>query len=183
MDDITSTQSKTEKAGRWLVDWVVALVIAFALALFITKVLIVNAQIPSESMEDTIMVGDRVVGWRLSYLFSDPQRGDIVIFRYPDDESQLFVKRVIGMPGELLEIKDGRIYINGVEHPEVNSHVKGSPVYADGSWQIPEDGYFVMGDNRANSWDSRYWKNTFVLRSQMIGRAAVRIFPNPTVLK
>lgn len=156
-----------------------ALVIALVVALVLTQVVFVNAQIPSESMEDTIMAGDRVVGFRLSYLAKDPARTDIIIFRFPDDESQLYVKRIIGMPGETVEVIDGQVYINGLLNTQVNAHVKGTPVGDFGPWTVPEDSYFVMGDNRNLSYDSRYWRNTFVSRGAVVGRAALRIFPNP----
>lgn len=165
--------------GGALWEWAMALVIALVVALVLTQVVFVNAQIPSESMEDTIMPGDRVVGFRLSYLTHDPARSDIVIFRFPDDESQLYVKRIIGMPGETVEVIDGQVYINGLLNTQVNAHVKGTPVGDFGPWTVPEDSYFVMGDNRNLSYDSRYWRNTFVSRDAVVGRAALRIFPDP----
>ena len=82
-----------------LFQWLIAILAAVAIALFVDNFLIVNAQIPSGSMENTIMTGDRVVGNRLSYLTKDPERYDVIIFKYPDDESQLFIKRIIGLPG------------------------------------------------------------------------------------
>lgn len=177
-------QKKTKtKVYRELIEWTRALLIALVAAVFITQVIIVNARVPSESMENTIRGGDRVIGFRLSYLISNPQRGDIVIFRYPDDETQLYVKRVVGMPGEEVEIKNGRVFINGVENTLVDAHVKEAPRGDFGPYQVPEDSYFVMGDNRNYSWDSRYWQNTFVREDRIIGKAVWRIFPNPTVLR
>ena len=102
------TENEKSSFVKELLQWV---------AIFADKFLIVNAQIPSGSMENTIMPGDRIIGNRLAYTFSDPQRFDIIIFRYPDDESQLFIKRIIGLPGETVEIIDGRIYINGSDEP------------------------------------------------------------------
>ena len=100
-----------------LIQWLIAILMAFIIALFVDNFLIVNAQIPSGSMENTIMTGDRVVGNRLSYLTKDPERYDVIIFKYPDDESQLFIKRIIGLPGETVEIRDGHIYIDGSSEP------------------------------------------------------------------
>lgn len=176
-------EKDTNQSMKNLRDWVIALLIALCVALLLTQVIFVNAQIPSESMEDTIMAGDRVLGFRMAYWFKTPERGDIVIFRFPDDEKQLFVKRVIGMPGETLEIRNGQVFINGVEHPEVNTHVKANVTGKNGVWEIPEGSYFVMGDNRGNSWDSRYWSHTCVKEDQIIGQAVLRIFPNPGFLK
>ena len=109
-------------------DYVKMIIIVVAIVLVINNVVLINAKIPSPSMEKTIMTGDRIFGFRLAYginldLFGheiskkvkDPERFDIVIFKYPDDESQLFIKRVIGLPGETVEIKDGKVYIDGSE--------------------------------------------------------------------
>jgi signal peptidase I len=132
-----------------------AIVIAFLLTHFV----IVNAIIPSGSMENTIMTHSRVIGSRLSYLTSDPQRGDIVIFRYPVDESVLYIKRVIGLPGETVEIKDGKIYIDGSSEALEEDYLPEDWVIEnDGyTFQVPEDSYLMLGDNRNVSLDARFW--------------------------
>ena len=99
-------KEESVSTARELFQWVAAIVAAVLIALAIDNFVIVNAQIPSGSMENTIMTGDRVIGNRFAYSFSDPQRFDIIIFRYPDDERQLFIKRIIGLPGETVEIRD-----------------------------------------------------------------------------
>lgn len=81
-------------------EWLVALAGAVVAGLLLTQFIIISIVVPSRSMQDTINPGDRIVGFRLSYLFSEPQRGDIVIFRYPDDETQFYIKRIIGLPGK-----------------------------------------------------------------------------------
>ena len=93
---------------REIMEWVLILEVAIVIAVVVNMFLIVNAVIPSASMETTIMTGDRIFGNRLAYKNRNPERGDIVIFKFPDDESQLFIKRVIGLPGETLEVRDGR---------------------------------------------------------------------------
>ena len=106
----------TDKAKQEVVSWVKTIVLAIAIALFINFVVIVNATVPTGSMENTIMAGDRVIALRLSYMFGGPERGDVAIFKYPDapeGETILYVKRVIGLPGETVEIKDGEVYIDG----------------------------------------------------------------------
>ncbi|MDL2219772.1 signal peptidase I [Ruminococcaceae bacterium OttesenSCG-928-O06] len=175
----TAGGEKTARLSTALREWVIAILIALLVALLLTQVVFVNAQVPSESMEDTIQVNDRVLGLRFVYLFEDPARYDIMIFHYPDDETQLYVKRVIGMPGEQLEIRDGLVYIDGQSTPLETGFVKGALRGNFGPYTIPEDCYFVMGDNRNESWDSRYWQNTFVRRERVVGRVWLRLFPSP----
>ncbi|MDO4621513.1 MAG: signal peptidase I [Eubacteriales bacterium] len=143
--------------------------------------IVVNARIPSASMEPTIMTGDRVFGNRLAYIKNDPERYDIIIFRYPDDESRLFIKRIIGLPGDTVDIHDGNVYINGSEVPLEDSFCP-IPSSTDGGsltypFTVPEDSYFVLGDNRLNSRDAREWVNTFVRRDKILGKAVFRYWP------
>ena len=121
-------------------DYVKMIVIVVVVVLFVNNFVLINAKIPSESMENTIMTGDRVFGFRLAYginadifgnriskKMKDPERFDIIIFKYPDDESQLFIKRLIGLPGETVEIRDGKVYINGAQEPLDDSFVPETP--------------------------------------------------------
>ncbi len=153
------------------------IVIPVLLALFCSKVLIVNANIPSGSMEDTIHPGDRVIGFRLAYLRKDPQRQDIIIFRYPDDESQVFIKRIIGLPGETVQIIDGEVYIDDSAIPLDEEYLKGIPEGSFGPYEVPEDSYFVMGDNRNNSHDSRFWEHHYVERDAILAEAKFQYYP------
>lgn len=172
----TDTEEKTS-VGKELFQWVLVIIGAVILAFLIDTFVIVNAQIPSGSMENTIMTGDRVFGNRLAYKFSDPKRFDIIIFKYPDDESQLFIKRIIGLPGETVEIHDGNIYINGSDTPLEDVDIKEPMEGSFGPYTVPEGCYFVMGDNRNNSRDSRYWENTFVSEDEILGKAVLRYWP------
>ncbi len=152
----TKTSLKAE-----ILSWIQVIVIAVVLALFIDNFIIINATVPSGSMEKTIMTGDRVLGLRFSYWFSDPKRGDIVVFRYPVDDAQgintKFIKRIVGLPGEKVEIKKGAVYINGDKLEE--NYINGKwTVENDGfTFEVPEDHYLMLGDNRNNSSDARYW--------------------------
>ena len=159
----------------------------------INNIVLINAKIPSESMENTIMTGDRIFGYRLAYglnidlfghkKFKDPQRFDIIIFKYPDDESQLFIKRIIGLPGEKVQIINGKVYINDSETPLDDSFVAEVPRGNFGPYEVPEDSYFVMGDNRNHSRDSRYWKTSnFVTYDEIVGKAVVRYYPSIKLL-
>lgn len=161
-----------------LSEYLVIFLIVSVVMIFLNTFFIINARIPSSSMEDTIMTGDRLIGNRLAYKNHDPQRFDIIIFRYPDDESQLLIKRVIGLPGETLYIMNGKVYINDSSTPLNDDFVREAPYSTCfGPYFIPGDSYFVMGDNRNNSLDSRYWTNTFVKREQILGKAWIRYFP------
>ena len=159
--------------GSLLGTMVIAAVVVFLLKEFI----IINAYIPTGSMENTIMPKDRVIGNRLAYLVREPERGDIVIFNYPDDESQLFVKRIIGMPGETITIADAKVYVNGKLLEE--EYLKEEWVLDNGpyAFAIPEGCYLVLGDNRNNSKDARYWENTYLSEDKILGEAVFRYWP------
>lgn len=153
-----------------LISWMKTLVMAAILAGMINSFLIVNAQVPTSSMENTIMAGDRVVALRMAYWFHEPERGDVAIFEYPDDPTgdTLYVKRVIGEPGDTVVVKDGDVYINEelLEEPYIREKTIGDY----GPFIVPEGCYFMMGDNRNDSLDSRFWKNTFVEEEEMLGK-------------
>ena len=170
-------KEESVSTARELFQWVAAIVAAVLIALAIDNFVIVNAQIPSGSMENTIMTGDRVIGNRFAYSFSDPQRFDIIIFRYPDDESQLFIKRIIGLPGETVEIQDGKIYLNGSDEPLEDVQTKETMVGSFGPYTVPENSYFVMGDNRRVSLDSRSEEVGTVSEDSIVGKAFIRLYP------
>ena len=179
-----------------ILEYVKMIVVVVVAVLLIDEVILINAKIPSASMENTIMTKDRVFGLRLAYginldFFSkdlvtvkmrDPERFDIVIFRYPDDEKQLFIKRIIGLPGETVEIVDGKVYIDGSEEPLDDSFIKEPMRGSFGPYEVPEGCYFMLGDNRNNSKDSRYWENTFVTFDQIVGKALFRYWPIPKLI-
>ena len=149
----------------------------FFVVFAMNKLVYINAVIPSESMQNTIMKGDRVLGNRLAYIKDDPERYDIVIFKYPDDPSKIFIKRVIGLPGETVTVKDGKIYIDGKEQTQAVSFCPEEMAGSFGPYEVPEDSYFVMGDNRNNSLDSRYWDNTYVKKEAILAKAGFRYWP------
>ena len=164
-------------------EYIKMIIFVVVVVFIVNNVLLINAKIPSESMEDTIMTGDRFFGNRLAYINKDPQRFDIVIFKYPDDETQLFIKRVIGLPGETVEIRDGKVYIDGSETPLDDSFTPEPPQGDWGPEVVPEGSYFMLGDNRNRSKDSRFWTNTFVKKEKILGKAVLRYFPSPKLIK
>lgn len=162
-----------------LVSWIMYFAVAIIIALFLKTFVIINATVPTGSMENTIMTNDCIMGFRLAYTISEPKRGDIIIFKYPDDETQKYVKRIIGLPGDNIYIENGEIYINGSVTPYQESYLKEEWVIANGPYefQVPEDSYLVLGDNRNNSLDARYWTNKYVTKDKIIGKALFVYFP------
>lgn len=181
---MNGTKKETEKStGREIISWVVVLALAFLLGNGINNYVLMKAVIPSGSMENTLQVDDKVFGLRLAYLFSEPERGDVVMFDYPDDESLLYVKRIIGMPGETIEIIDGKVYIWEDSTGESKTlleepYLKEEPTGSYGPYTVPEGCYFMLGDNRNNSFDSRRWENKFVEKEKIQCKAWLRYKPD-----
>lgn len=172
---------KEQSMAREILGDVLMIVIVIASVFLLEKYVLLNAKIPSESMQNTIMVGNRIFGSRLAYRKEDPRRYDIVIFRYPDDESQLFIKRVIGLPGDEIDIHDGGVYVNGSDTPLTDSFCPEQGVTDEGDLDypfiVPEGCYFMLGDNREHSKDSRYWIEPFVEKDEILAKAVVRYWP------
>ena len=159
-------------------EWVKIIVSAAVIALVLNNFIIANSKVPSGSMENTIMTNDRVIGSRLSYLFADPERGDIVIFHYPDNEKVYFVKRVIGLPGDTVDIYGGHVYLNGSQEPLMEEYIR-EPMVPDipMHFEVPEDCYFMLGDNRNYSKDARFWTKTYVKKEKIIAKVLFRYYP------
>jgi signal peptidase I len=194
-------QTTRHKRGvlSFLQELPVLLVIAFILALLIKSFLMQAFYIPSESMEPTLNVGDRVLVNKVVYKLHPPRRGDIIVFADPlpgpeadrnpvsafwhwlteglgvvTSPEKDFIKRVIGVPGDTVECHDGGVYVNGERLNE--PYIKVEDDRACGPYRVPEDSLFVMGDNRLNSRDSRYGLG-FIPYDKVIGRAFVIIWP------
>lgn len=193
-----SKKQKTEQdqpKKSQLRDWTEALIVAAILALIIRTFVVQAFKIPSGSMEDTLLIGDHLLVNKFIYGTSlpfadetflkirDPERGDIIVFEFPEDKDKSyfkrrdFIKRVIGIPGDTVEIRSKNVFVNGKQYltPEA--------VYKDGTLTagprdnmaeitVPPDNYFVMGDNRDRSYDSRFWR--FVDRSAIKGLAFIK---------
>ncbi|KAF5084235.1 signal peptidase I [Anaerotignum sp.] len=163
-------------AKREIISWIKTILLAVVLAGAVNTLLIVNAQVPTGSMETTIMTGDRILALRTSYWFDEPERGDVVVFRYPDDPEQktLFVKRIIGMGGDVVQVENGSVYVNGeaLNEPYLEVVTQGD----FGPYEVPEGNYFMMGDNRNKSLDSRFWEHQFVEKNKILGKVVFRYF-------
>ena len=177
-------EKKQGGLGKEIFEWVKIIVSAALIAFVVNTFIIATSEVPSGSMENTIMTGDRVIGSRLSYRFEDPKRGDIAIFRFPDNEKIYYVKRIIGLPGETVDIVDGKVYINGSDEPLDEPYIR-EPMIPEAPmhFEVPENSYFMMGDNRNYSMDARRWENTYVKREKIIAKVLFRYFPKPGILK
>ncbi len=161
-------------------EFVIVVAVAIALAWFITNFVVKPYEIPSESMEDTIMTGDRVLSERISYLGTSPAQGDIVTFTDVEDSSRVLIKRVIAVAGQQVDLKDGSVYVDGSKLDESYTDDKQSLPLASGHdisypYTVPEGYIWVMGDNRTNSSDSRYFGAVPV--SNVTGHAFFRYWP------
>ena len=160
-----------------ITEWIIVVVLAVVISVLMNQFILINAHVPSSSMENNIMAGDRIFGYRLAYRKDEPKRGDVVIFKYPDDESQLFIKRVIGLPSETVTVIDGQVYINDSETPLDEPYLAQEMIGTFGPFEVPEGSYFMMGDNRNYSADARFWSNTYVYKDKILGKALFRYYP------
>ncbi|MBR5178738.1 MAG: signal peptidase I, partial [Lachnospiraceae bacterium] len=179
---------KSDKIRKEAFSWLKIVAMAFVMAIIITQVIIMKTEVVSGSMIPELEIGDHVIGNRLAYLFSDPERGDVIFFEYPlsykelydldpeltycidrklndaepryHNESSVYVKRIIGLPGDKVEIRKGKVYINDSDTPLDEPYLNGKPKGNYGPYYVPEDCYFCLGDNRNTSSDARDWDNT-----------------------
>lgn len=180
-DDNGDGEKPKKSKGREVVEFLIPIVLAVVIALLLKNFVFANAVVPTGSMLNTIQEGDRIIASRLSYINDDPERYDIIIFKFPDDESEYFVKRIIGLPGETVQVVNGTVYVTKTDGETImldDSFVTNcEPAGNFGPYIVPEDSYFVMGDNRNNSWDSRYWTNTYVNREKIVGKVKFKYYP------
>jgi len=152
----------------------ITLAIVLPIRFFVAEPFIVSGA----SMEPTFETGDYLIVDQLSYRFESPKRGEVIIFRYPQNPSKYFIKRIVGLPGETVIIKDGAATIKNTEHPNgfiFNQSFLSFTDSSNGSYTLSNDDYFVMGDNRPASSDSRSWGA--LPKENIVGRAFVRLFP------
>jgi signal peptidase I len=185
-------QPEPVKRKSLIREYAESIAIAVLLALVIRTYLVQAFKIPSGSMEDTLLIGDHLLVSKFMYgtkipfvdkrilTVRDPHRGDVIVFEYPEDPSKDFIKRVIGVPGDVVEGKDKKVYVNGKQYENPHEVHKEKDIIPKemnprdtfGPVTVPAGSYFVMGDNRDRSYDSRFWK--FVRRDQIKGLAFIK---------
>jgi signal peptidase I len=184
-------QEQVKKKGL-IREYAESIIIAILLALVIRTYLVQAFKIPSGSMEDTLAIGDHLLvskfiyGTKIPFVdkraltIRDPRQGDVIVFEYPEDPSKDFIKRVVGVPGDVVEGKDKKVFVNGKQYENPHEVHKEKDIIPKemnprdtfGPVTVPENSYFVMGDNRDRSYDSRFWK--FVRRDQIKGLAFIK---------
>lgn len=164
---------KKEKNKSILNEWIIDIAVVLCIALLVWNFVGYGVWITSGSMIPTLEVKDRLLVTRV-HNPKNLKEGDIVLFKNDEFKGEILIKRLIGLPGDTIEIKNGVVYRNGQELKE--DYVKNNEIY-NGSFKVPDDKYFFLGDNRANSDDSRYWKDPYVDESYIEGKAQVKYYP------
>jgi signal peptidase I len=166
-------QSKRKRSGflRIVVDIFETLVLSVVLFVGV-NIISARIRVDGDSMVPTLISGEYVVVNRLSYRLGNPHRGDIIVFHFPRNPAEEYIKRIIGLPGDVIEVMDGSVYINGQPLDERYLDVK---VNYTGKWEVPQDQLFVLGDNRNNSSDSHDWGT--VPMDYVVGKAVMVYWP------
>lgn len=165
-------ENKSGSVRRFIIDVLETVVLSLVLFLGINAIS-ARIRIESISMQPTLFAGDYVIVNKIAYKLGEPSRGDVIVFHYPPDPGrEPYIKRVIGLPGDQVVVRDNQVVVNGValDEPYINS----APNY-NGEWSVPEDSLFVLGDNRNNSSDSHSWG--MVPLKNVIGKAEVVYWP------
>lgn len=161
-----------------LLGWIVYIAVIIGLTWLIITFVGQRTRVSGHSMEATLHDGDNLIVDKLSYRFRDPKRFEIIVFPYRHKENTYYIKRIIGLPGETVQVKDGYVYINGEKLDEnYGLEVMEDAGIAAEPIELGEDEYFVLGDNRNHSSDSRDPSVGILHRDELIGRAWVRIWP------
>lgn len=164
------------KMKSFIKEAVSTILIAGLITFVLKTYLLDNRIIPSSSMYPTIYAGDMILVNKLVYRFSPPGRGDIIVFKpHAEVGEDDLIKRVVGLPGETVEVKENRVFING--QPMEESYLNETPQYVFGPVQVPPDHLFVLGDNRNMSFDSHRWQDPFVEITAVKGKAFLRYWP------
>lgn len=163
---------KDQAIANVLKDWIIPIISAIGIVFLMNRFLFFNVYVPTESMFPTIKPDDKMVVRRI-YNTNNIKRGNIIVF-YSDELSETLIKRVIGLPGDHIVIHDGIVNVNGEDIKE--DYVKNNMKY-DGNFDVPENKFLFLGDNRSNSADSRVWINSYIDKDSIKGKAVFRFYP------
>lgn len=179
MTEHTEKEQEERSILRELGGWIVYILIIIGLTYLIITFVGQRTRVSGSSMETTLSDGDNLIVEKISYRFRDPKRYDIIVFPYKYEKNTYYIKRIIGLPGETVQIIDGYVYIDGEQLTSdvYGSEVMENPQTAAEPITLGEDEYFVLGDNRNHSQDSRDPSVGVLKREDLIGRAWVRIYP------
>lgn len=173
-DNSISKEEKKKKKSNFFIEWIVPILAAIGIAILVNKFVFFNVYIPSESMVPTLNVGDKLVVTRI-YDTDNIKRGDVVVF-YSDELQETVIKRVIGIPGDHIEIDNGVVSVNGQviqeDYVKNNEYNKTKLVF-----DVPNDKFFFLGDNRIRSNDARRWINPYIDASDIKGKAVLKFYP------
>ena len=167
-----SANVKENKFIKFFKDWIMPIISAAIIYLLLNKFVFFNVQVPTGSMIPTINIDNRAVVTRI-HNFDNLKRGDVIVF-YSDELRERLVKRLIGLPGDKIDIKNGVVFVNGEQLKE--DYVKNKDDY-NGSYEVPKGKYFFLGDNRPISKDARYWINPYIDSSAIEGKAQFIFYP------
>lgn len=178
-DENTDKSEKTPKnIAREILSWLIYIGVVIVASLLIVSFVAQRTEVMGTSMYPTLVEGDQLVVEKVSYRFTEPKRFDIIVFPYPEDPSVHYIKRIIGLPGETVQISGETIYINGeVLEEDFGTSAMGTAGVAENPITLGEDEYFVLGDNRDVSKDSRYKVVGNIHKDDITGKAWFRIWP------
>ncbi len=190
-DPVLGVRDPPRPTSRWLKEGIVIVAVAVVVAVLLRAFVVQTFYIPSGSMEPTLQIGDRILVNKLSYHLHGVDRGDIVVFSRPSAENcggpqvNDLVKRVVGLPGDVVSLSDGNVYIDGKrldeswlppqEQAQTEPGPAGTAYDLAHAYRVPGNEYFVMGDNRSDSCDSRYWGP--IPKSLIVGKVEIRVWP------
>lgn len=178
--DKKAKNAKRRKIIAGAFSWVKEIAIALVIVWFVLTFVAQNNQVRGTSMQPTVYANDTIIVNKFIYRFQDPVRGDIIVFPMQEDGKEVFlIKRIIGLPGDVVDIRDGKVYVNDIKMDEDYITVETTAV--DGQVvfpvTVPEDEYFVLGDNRPVSKDSRWLSVGMIARDEIVGKASLRVWP------
>lgn len=166
---------RNQRRQNWLMGWVLPIVVGVAIALAVRQWGVSAAFVPSASMVPAIPNPCYILDNKLALDIHGVRRGEVVVFHFPDDPKQLYVKRVVGLPGDTVTVTNDAVYVNGKKLGEPD--ITQPNTHGFGTYKVPAGHYFMMGDNRSISYDSRFWVHKYVARGAIVGEADFVLFP------